>query len=46
MTAREALVLVIASGAPVSLVLVVAMVRGYRIDLHMERPPKGRNDDR
>ena len=41
---RDLLVITLVSGAPVSLVLVVAMLRGYTIALHMRKPDKRDRD--
>lgn len=40
MTGTEALTLVLVLSAPVTLALVVAMLRGYTIDLHLTRENK------
>lgn len=44
-TVRDLVVITLVSGAPVCLTLIVAILRGYRIDVHMERPHRRGNDD-
>lgn len=43
--ARTVAIVTLIAVAPVAVVLIVALVRGYTIDLHMERP-HGRDRDR
>lgn len=42
MTGREWVIAALIVGAPWALVLIVALVRGYAISLHMERPKNRR----